>query len=62
MFIFTIRDILLTLIIIAVILWFLFVAANEYLCKHKDTWVSGLSHDEICRKCGKNLGFVGRAK
>ncbi len=66
MFIYSIGDII-TGTILALLLsiligtWF-FKTIKAAVCSHKRTYENGLSLDEICRDCGKNLGFVGRDK
>ncbi len=33
--------------------------AAKALCKHDDGVNENMACDAICRKCGKNLGFIG---
>lgn len=67
MFIWTIGDIGNVVLGCLVFLVFLFMALKEWMkqwmkqihCKH-DGGINGTrSCDAICRKCGKNLGFIG---
>jgi hypothetical protein len=47
------------------ILWFIFFALpgilKQAFCKHKDCFENGSCH-AICRRCRKDLGFIGSLK
>ena len=66
MFIYTIGDILVlvmialsiaTVTIIGVIQWY-----KESRCKHDGGYNETQACDAICRRCGKNLGFIGKLR
>ena len=66
MFIYTIGDILNVLaivlsiassIIIGVVQW-----RKESRCKHDGGYNETQKCDAICRRCGKNLGFIGKLR
>ena len=66
MFIYTIGDILTlvvivltiaTITIVGVIQWY-----KESRCKHDGGYSETQACDAICRKCGKNLGFIGKLR
>lgn len=66
MFIYTIGDILVlvmialsiaTVTIIGVVQWY-----KESRCKHDGGYNETQACDAICRQCGKNLGFIGKLR
>jgi hypothetical protein len=66
MFIYTINDILTlvvivltitAIIVVGVIQWF-----KESRCKHDGGYNEKQKCDAICRRCGKNLGFIGKLR
>jgi len=38
------------------------ISLKRLFCKHRVTYTNGCTHDVICKRCGKNLGFVGNYK
>lgn len=66
MFIYTIEDILVTILLVGLALTygvvFLWAATKRLMCKHKHTFVRGSTNNEICRDCYTDLGSVGRDK
>lgn len=62
-FLWTLGDIiLLTVIVFFLFIGFLFLAPTsikQLLCKHNCGINETQACDAICRKCGKNLGFIG---
>lgn len=63
MFIFTTRDIIDLIILVPVIVWLIAWLAQDCIkkakCKHDEGVNETSSCDAICKKCGKNLGFIG---
>ena len=66
-FVVTLQDVigfsLLGLILLVAIIYSMFNWIKQSLCKHNQgVWENGLSLDCTCKKCGKDLGFVGSYK
>ena len=63
MFIWTISDAVTVVILGLFAIAFLFawggVALRQWRCKHDNGVTETMACDAICRKCGKNLGFIG---
>lgn len=63
MFIYTIGDLFSVLLIAVLIIWAAIILIKSHLmqskCKHDDGVNETSACDAICRKCGKNLGFIG---
>ena len=66
MFIYTIGDIL-TLVVIALTIATIIVVGfiqwyKQFRCKHDGGYNETQACDAICRRCGKNLGFIGKLR
>lgn len=63
MFIYTIGDLFSVLFIFVCIIWAAIILIKSHLrqskCKHDGGVNETSACDAICRKCGKNLGFIG---
>ena len=63
MFIITINDIIGLSLMVALFLFMLIYGLTIYIqqarCRHGKGYNETRSCDAICRKCGKNLGFIG---
>lgn len=63
MIVVTVSDILTIALVSVVVLLLLFVQIATYFrqlkCKHDGGVNETQACDAICRKCGKNLGFIG---
>jgi hypothetical protein len=62
-FVWTLGDVigLLVVGIVAILFALIFIAdrVKQLLCKHDGGYGETMACDAICRKCGKNLGFIG---
>ena len=62
-FVVTLQDVIgLTLLGIMLLFWIGYyskIAIKQALCKHNEGVNETRSCDAICRKCGKDLGFIG---
>jgi hypothetical protein len=36
--------------------------AKQFLCRHDQGVTETMSCDAVCKKCGKNLGFIGKRR
>ena len=59
MFIYTIVDVFSVIIISLIVIWEVTRRITEARCKHDGGVNETSACDAICRKCGKNLGFIG---
>lgn len=63
MFIFTVGDIAAVVIILLIMLYGIFSVIakswKEWHCEHNEGVTETSACDAICRKCNKNLGFIG---
>ena len=63
MFILTISDVIGAVVVATIVLIWLLVVITEWLrqarCKHDCGVNETQACDAICRKCGKNMGFIG---
>lgn len=63
MFIFTIADVVMSFVVFAFVSIWIYHAAKLELsqrkCKHDGGVMETQSCDAICKKCCKNLGFIG---
>lgn len=63
MFVYTTTDIIGILIVLIIILAWSSVRIRDWLkkrkCNHDEEVNETSACDAICRKCGKNLGFIG---
>ena len=66
MFIYTIGDLLTLLVIISTIATAIVVGVIQWRkqsrCKHDGGYTETQACDAICRRCGKNLGFIGKLR
>lgn len=66
MFVFTLSDIVNITAVVGIITIFLIYHAvvwiKHSMCKHDEGVRETRACDAICRKCGKNLGFIGSWK
>jgi hypothetical protein len=66
MFVYTAGDVIAGLVVLFICvsgtIVFLVTFFKQKYCKHGNTFENGVTLDEICRDCGKNLGFIGRDK
>ena len=66
MFIYTIGDILTVLAIVLAIASSIIIGViqsyRESRCKHDGGYSETQKCDAICRRCGKNLGFIGKLR
>lgn len=62
-FVITLHDIINVIVLTVIISIFLIVFGikwiDQKLCKHNGGVSENSSCDAICKKCGKNLGFIG---
>lgn len=63
MFIWTIGDVIGVVVVAIIVLIVLFVSISEWIrqarCKHDGGVNETQVCEAICRKCGKNMGFIG---
>jgi len=63
MFIYTVRDVVSAIIISIMVIWAAIIFIKQYVaeakCKHDGGVNETSACDAICKKCGKNLGFIG---
>lgn len=63
MFVFTLTEIIVVCIVLFMALHVMYISLKNYIkqsrCKHDGGIRETMSCDAICKKCGKNLGFIG---
>jgi hypothetical protein len=66
MFVYTLGDILAILLVLITIASFIVFGIIQWRkqsrCKHDGGYNETQACDAICRKCGKNLGFIGKLR
>jgi Zn finger protein HypA/HybF involved in hydrogenase expression len=63
MFVYTIGDVVSAIIILIMVIWAAVILIKQLVaevkCKHDGGVNETSTCDAICKKCGKNLGFIG---
>lgn len=63
MFVFTPRDIFMGVLLLVAFILIIYADFSYWLkqqrCAHDDGVNETMACDAVCRKCGKNLGFIG---
>lgn len=59
-FVWTFKDVIFILMVIIVLIFLLMNWLETAMCPHDAGVTETGSCDAICKKCGKNLGFIGK--